>query len=132
MSAPRLRTKSTLRALHVAATTRAVAGLLSDRGVTTGDLLVPAPQEQRTARGDVGNGLSLLFYRVPRAVVPDLAALVAHATQQVRGMIREAMPAAMTTLEEACAGYTSRTGKQATILTGSSPGAAAFGVRTLD
>ena len=89
-------------ALHVAATTRAVAGLLSDRGVNTGDLLVPAPQEQRTARGDVGNGLSLLFYRVPRAVVPDLAALVAHATQQVRGMIREAMPAAMTTLLDFC------------------------------
>lgn len=89
-------------ALHVAATTRAVAGLLSDRGVATGDLLVPAPQEQRTARGDVGNGLSLLFYRVPRAVVQDLPALVVHATQQVRGMIRESMPTAMTTLLDLC------------------------------
>lgn len=89
-------------ALHVSAATRAVAGLLTDRGVTTGDLLVPAPQEQRTARGDVGNGLSLLFYRVPRTAVPDLAALVAHATQQVRGMLRGGLPAAMTTLLDFC------------------------------
>ncbi len=41
-------------------------------------------------------------------------------------------PAAMAALEEACATYASRTGKRATILAGSSPGAAAFGVRMLD
>ena len=43
-----------------------------------------------------------------------------------------AQPAATAALQEACAAYTARTGKQATIIAGSSPGAAAFGVRTLD
>jgi len=41
-------------------------------------------------------------------------------------------PAAMAALEEACATYAARTGKQAAILAGSSPGAAAFGARILD
>ncbi|HSW45899.1 MAG TPA: hypothetical protein VLM89_10040 [Phycisphaerae bacterium] len=41
-------------------------------------------------------------------------------------------PAVMTALQEVCATYAGQTGKQATILAGSSPGAATFGVRTLD
>ena len=35
-------------------------------------------------------------------------------------------------LDEACAAYKAKTGKQATVLTGSSLGAAAFGVHVLD
>jgi hypothetical protein len=89
-------------ALHVGAATRAVAAVLQQRGVQTGDLLVPAPQDQRRGRGPVGNGLSLLFYRVPRDVAADLPALVRHAIEQARGMLRSGMPGAMTTLLDLC------------------------------
>jgi len=41
-------------------------------------------------------------------------------------------PAAWDALSEACQAYTSKVGQPATILHGSSPGAAVFGVRTLD
>ena len=41
-------------------------------------------------------------------------------------------PAAQAALQEACAAYAARTGKQATIHAGSSIGAASFGARTLD
>jgi len=41
-------------------------------------------------------------------------------------------PAAEEALSEACRAYTSKTGRPATILRGSSPGATAFGVRKLD
>lgn len=41
-------------------------------------------------------------------------------------------PAARAALEEACAAYSQKTGKRATVLMGSSPGAAAFGHRQLD
>lgn len=41
-------------------------------------------------------------------------------------------PAAHAALDEACAAYAAKTGKSATVLRGSSPGAAAFGVRYLD
>lgn len=41
-------------------------------------------------------------------------------------------PAAQAALDEACATYTAKTGRSATVLRGSSPGAAAFGVRYLD
>ena len=41
-------------------------------------------------------------------------------------------PAAHAALDEACAAYSAKTSKTATILRGSSPGAAAFGVRYLD
>ena len=39
---------------------------------------------------------------------------------------------AWSALEEACSAYSAKTGKQATLLRGSSPGAAGFGVRPLD
>ncbi len=39
---------------------------------------------------------------------------------------------ALSALEEACSAYSAKTGKQATLLRGSSPGAAGFGVRPLD
>ncbi|MBP7936679.1 MAG: hypothetical protein KA354_18710 [Phycisphaerae bacterium] len=41
-------------------------------------------------------------------------------------------PTAQATLDEACAAYAAKTGKTATVLRGSSPGATAFGVRYLD
>jgi len=41
-------------------------------------------------------------------------------------------PAARAALEEACAAYAQKTGKHPAVLIGSSPGAAAFGHRTLD
>lgn len=40
--------------------------------------------------------------------------------------------AAYAALEEACADYTGKTGREPTVLTGSSPGAAVFGLRYLD
>lgn len=40
-------------------------------------------------------------------------------------------PGAITALQEACSAYTEKTGKKATILDGSSPGLASFGVRVL-
>jgi L-arabinokinase len=47
-------------------------------------------------------------------------------------VLMASQPAAMAALQDACAAYNSRTGRQGTILTGSSPGAAAFGVRHVD
>lgn len=41
-------------------------------------------------------------------------------------------PGAEGALEEACAAYADKSGRRATVLAGSSPGAAVFGVRTLD
>lgn len=88
-------------ALHIAAGTRALASLLKDRGQPSRDLLVPAPVNQRRTT-EIGNAISLLFYRVPAAATVDLEGLVRHATEQVRQMIARQLPAATTALLDMC------------------------------
>ena len=88
--------------LHAGAASWAVADLLRRRGVA-GDLLVPVPQERRSgAIARVGNGISLLFFRVPVASQGAVEGLAKQALEQVRRMARDRVPLLMSTLLDLC------------------------------
>jgi hypothetical protein len=88
--------------LHAGAASWAVSELLRRRGVT-GDLLVPVPQDRRSgAVAPVGNGISLLFFRVPAASQGAVEGLAKAALEQVRRMARDRVPLLMSTLLDLC------------------------------
>lgn len=88
---------------HIAVTARAVAGLLRARGIGRGDMLITSPQDQRRgAVARLGNGITVLFYRVAVDKTADLPALVRGLAESVRTMLRDGTPMALMALLEFC------------------------------
>ena len=97
----------TRSALHLAVTAGAVAALLARQGRPRGDLLVPMPQDRRRrgAKGPVlGNRISTMFLRLPRALCDRPDALVADIQGQLRDRMASGLLDAYLTLLDLCRG----------------------------
>lgn len=82
-------------AFYLAATAYAVAAVQQQRGIAVDDVLVPVPLDQRKrgAQGAVlGNQVSFLFYRIPGALLNDIAACTAELIKQMKTLMRTESP----------------------------------------
>ncbi len=89
-------------AFHVAAVSAALAGQLAARGAPDADLLVALPQDRRRGAIRVGNQVGVLFLRVPTALREDPRRLITHVAEQIRGIVRDQIPAALASLLDLC------------------------------
>ncbi|POZ50050.1 hypothetical protein [Methylovulum psychrotolerans] len=88
-------------AFYLAATTYAVAQVQKKRGEIDGDALVPVPVDRRKrgAPGAIlGNQVSFLFYRLPKAILEDVPAMTGELMTQMKALMRAESPAHYTVM----------------------------------